>query len=72
MIFTSSLIDGFKIILGPYAIHISLLLTMIVKIRIPENISGTKDKTAVHAYIKLLGMHVFVLVVSWLNDYTKR
>ena len=37
MIYLSSIIDGFKVILGAAPIHIAMLVTLIVAIRIPRD-----------------------------------
>ena len=44
MINTSSIIDGFKVILGSVPIHFAMLVTMLVAIRIPVHAdNGERD-----------------------------
>ena len=77
MIYTSSIIDGFKIILGSPAVHFSLLVTMLVNITVPDHESSDTTLLAVfwgrevdfiarNIYVGLLGMHALILGLSFL------
>ena len=68
MINTSSIIDGFKVLLGSLPIHIAMTLTMLIMIRIPECSTSDDEKCpANHLYYLTLSVHVlvsFILVTS--------
>ncbi len=77
MIYTSSIIDGFKIILGSSAVHVSLLVSMLINITVPEQETANAalvvilwgrevDLVARNIYIGLSSMHALILVISYL------
>ena len=61
MIFTSSIIDGFKVIFGAPVIHMSMLLTMLVAVAVPKYAeTGARDPFALRLYIFSLTTHFLV------------
>ena len=62
MIFTSSIIDGFKVILGAAPIHVAMLTTLILAVPIPRDDSWFNDKAAI-LYLMLFANHILSLVI---------
>ena len=66
MIYTSSIIDGFKVILGAAPIHVSMIITLLIAIPIPSDDNGTwlylNDK-ALAIYSALLAYHILSLIL---------
>ena len=66
MIYTSSIIDGFKVILGAAPIHVAMIITLVIAIPIPRDDNGTwlylNDK-ALAIYSALLTYHILSLIL---------
>ena len=66
MIYTSSIIDGFKVILGAAPIHVSMITTLLIAIPIPrdgnESWFDFNDK-ALMLYSLLLVYHIVSLAI---------
>ena len=66
MIYTSSIIDGFKAILGAPPIHVAMIITLLIAIPIPRDDNGTwfdlNDK-ALAIYSALLAYHTLCLIL---------
>ena len=66
MIYTSSIIDGFKVILGAAPIHISMIATLVIAIPIPRDDNESwfdfNDK-ALTLYSLLLAYHILSMTI---------
>ena len=64
MIYTSSIIDGFKVILGSVPIHIAMLLTMFITVRV-----GGLDQDAKTIYILIAVTHIVMICVGLMYHF---
>ena len=65
MIFTSSIIDGFKVLIGNCPIHIAMLLTQFLTIPIPTDDNGDRNDKATVLYVTIAANHVFLALTSF-------
>ena len=68
MIFTASVIDGFKVILGSLPIQFAMLLTVLTMVPVPEN-DGVKDSEARATYWWLVIVHLVFFIQISINHY---
>ena len=71
MIYTSSIIDGFKVLIGLHSLHFALLLTLAICITVPINEDGVKDPTAMKVYGGLCVLHVVAIAVAMIHDFSR-
>ena len=69
MIYTSSIIDGFKVIIGTCPIHMAMLCTLLIAIRIPRDENGERNDTATVLYLMMVVNHIFLVTVGFFNHF---
>ena len=70
MLNLKSVIDGFKVVIGNWMVHIAALLTMIIFVR-PEEYNddhGRSDR-AMGIYIALIIMHIVLALVKFIKMF---
>ena len=70
MIFTSSVIDGFKVILGSLPIQLGMFMTTLCMVPVPNDPkTGEQDREALYTYIWLCIVHFILFVQITINHY---
>ena len=70
MIYTSSIIDGFKVILGSVPIHIAMLLAMVITIRVPRaSLDDEMDTLSLELYVLVATTHSLLFLLGLLSHF---
>ena len=69
MLYLKSSVDGFKVILGGFALNLVVFLTLIISVRPPEYPDENKTRQARNLYILLVIYHLCFTVVKYLSDF---
>ena len=67
MIYNSSIIDGFKAIIGTPPIHAAMLLTLLIAIPIPRDDNDERNDKATALYFGVLANHTFLTIIGVLT-----
>ena len=70
MIFTASVIDGFKVILGSLPLQFAMMVTIITMIRVPLDSEGEYETEALACYIWLVLLHLILWWQVLVNHYS--
>lgn len=65
MIYTSSIIDGFKVILGALPIQFAMLVTMLTCV----HVKSLEDKMATFTYFFVVFTHIVMIIVSLMYHF---
>ena len=71
MIYLKSQLDGFKVILGNYLLHICYLVTLLLAIRPPDYPDVKKEErmSAMWLYWILIGYHLVLSATNFLETW---
>ena len=67
MIYTNSIVDGFKVIIGAFPIHFAMFGALIFTIRIPRDDNGDRNDKATFLYCFMTFNHMLLGVTSAFN-----
>ena len=68
-----SVIDGFKVILGSYLLHVAAFLSMIIAVRPPDYTDNPEQtEKAKTIYYVLLTMHIVLAVLKYINIFVNK
>ena len=69
MIFTATVIDGFKVILGSLPLQLAMMITILTSVSVPRDDNDEMDPTAKGTYLWLCIVHLAMFVQIFFNMY---